>query len=144
MGGFTNERLIKNMKKYKDIEYIVHTTENLGTFCGYVRLPDKHKHIKNLSKEKCFKLGEKEHCHLDYDSVPVECHGGVTFGKKVTKKDIEKKEFPQGFTEGYWIGWDYTHYNDFTPMLHDSFLSEGRRWTKKEVEEECKNVIDQL
>ena len=64
----------------------------------------------------------------------------------VKTKKIQK-EFPQGFSLGSWIGWDYGHYGDYTSLFSsfsDSFIREGKKWTEKEVEKECKNVIRQL
>lgn len=40
--------------------------------------------------------------------------------------------------DGYWIGWDYAHYEDYT------FLWTGRAWTTEEILYEVKQVVNQL
>lgn len=62
------------MQTYKGIEYIVYKS-SLASFCGYVRLPDNHPYQK----------------FTGYDSMDIDCHGGLTFGERITKKT--KKTF---------------------------------------------------
>lgn len=61
--------------------------------------------------------------NIDYDNLPVECHGGLTFSGK-------GDSFPKG---RYWYGWDYAHCGDLS--FYD--LKAGRRgdkaWTVAEV-----------
>ena len=38
------------------------------------------------------------------DSIPLNCHGGITFAQETDK------DSPMG--EGYWLGWDYAHCGD--------------------------------
>lgn len=42
-----------------------------------------------------------------YDEIPIDIHGGLTYG------EIEEN--------GFWIGWDYAHYGDYTfnSISHD-------------------------
>lgn len=71
---------------------------------------------------------------------PVEAHGGLTFGEYINDK---KLDFPQGFTKGWWIGWDYGHICDkdrFTMARYATCPD----WTEELVEKECKRVIEQI
>jgi len=118
------------MKSYKGINYIIYP--HIGSFCAYVQLPEKHKWIKKLKKS--------------YDDVPLDVHGGVTFGAILTKDDVKEWENEQGFTEGAWVGWDYLHSGDavdFGNGLGMSFSWE-HHWTKNEVEAEVKEAIEQV
>lgn len=76
----------------------------------------------------------------DYDDVRLSCHGGCTF--------IE-----WGYTGVYdqtykVIGWDYGHYTDFSGSYlitgHPPYAPKGKKWTTKEMIQDCKNVIEQL
>lgn len=120
------------MKKYKECEYIVYPFR--GSYCGYVKLPDKHPYVK-LTKKTRKVMGLM--LHTGYDDMDIDCHGGLTFCEFVTNP----KDFSQGFTKGAWIGWDYAHAGDKTDLF--SFPGD-RQWTAKEVESECKNVIKQV
>ncbi len=121
----------REIKKYKGLEYIVHWNENIGHYCGYVRIPDNHPDNKKIDKTLEI-FGRK--INVGYDDININCHGGLTFGERVKQGD----NFPQGFTEGAWIGWDYGHLGDGTEYF------DGKKWTAKEVEQECKSVIQQL
>lgn len=75
-----------------------------------------------------------------YEDVDVNCHGGCTFAEWGYK---------HLFNETYKvIGWDYGHYDDFS----GSSIKWGtewndvrsKKWTTKEMVEECEHVIDQL
>lgn len=124
------------MKKYKGIEYIVYFFGELGHYCGYVKLPDDHPYVRFIKKRK-FKLGSKEfEIEGGYEKMDIDCHGGLTFSRRISSENIN--EYPQGFSEGYWIGWDYGHFGDRTAL----FGGEGH--TYEEVEAECKNVIEQV
>ena len=137
------------MKTYEGIEYIVHKHKSMGNLCGYVRLPDDHPLIKPLSKLRWYKFVSKRHYVYGYDSLKIDCHGGLTFGEKITKR--KSKLYTQGFNIGWWIGWDYSHLGDYIPRLasipslasFNDFKSDYH-WTEDEVEEECHHVIDQL
>lgn len=119
--------------KYKDVEYIVHINTEIGHYCGYVRIPDNHPDNKKVDKTEII-FGRK--INTGYDDIDINCHGGLTFCKRITNKN--KDNFPQGFSLGAWIGWDYGHYRDKTNYFN------GVEYIEKEVEEECKNVINQL
>lgn len=74
----------------------------------------------------------------NYSDIDVSCHGGLTYSRNYLAT-VDKK--------GWFIGWDYAHYMDYLGsnlLLPDYLQSNGKRWTTKEIIEECKNVIDQI
>jgi len=122
------------MNKYKEIEYIVFLNSTVGSFCGYVKVPKTHPYYKfRNTKSKVF----SRTINTAYDKIDIDCHGGLTFSEVIK----EKNNYPQGFSEGFWIGWDYSHYGDF--MAFAPNLG-GTTYQYEEVENECKNVIRQL
>jgi len=124
------------MKTYKGLEYIVYFYKDLGFYCGYVKLPKGHPYEKLFKKEK-IKMGTREiELEVGYENMDISCHGGLTFSVKITKEN--QQDYPQGFSLGYWIGWDYGHFGDKTALFN------GIEHSAEEVEAECKNVIEQL
>ena len=84
--------------------------ENIGTngwWCGYVMIPtDNPYHGK------------------DYDEVPIECHGGLTYGNEFhIEESANHKRFAFGF--------DFNHFDD-------------GGGTEELVIQECKRIVDQL
>src|ERR1700688_3408798 len=66
---------------------------------------------------------------FSYDDLPVDCHGGLTFGKE------GKDPFPIGF---YWYGCDYGHYNDMSFYnLEYPMSRQGKPWTPEEVKKDA-------
>lgn len=130
------------IKTYKGLQYIVYYFKEMEHFMehfnGYVKLPEFHPYQKYINKKTKI-LGRT--FHTGYDKMNIDCHGGLTFSRKIIKKN--QKEFPQGFSLGSWIGWDYAHSGDFVSLPFGLGL-EGKKWTEKEVEKECKSVIRQL
>jgi hypothetical protein len=98
---------------YKGFDYYV---LNLGTHpCAYVDVTDT-------------KLN-----HIQYNDIDIECHGGLTYSRGFLIT-VDK--------EGWFIGWDYAHFNDFSG---DGLFSRyGKKWTTQEMVNECKRVIDQI
>lgn len=84
--------------------------------CGYVEIPS-----------------ESRFFNVDYDNIPVDCHGGLTYGRGYLTRVAEETE------NRYFIGWDYAHYGDYAPWE----LSGDIHYTD-EIVRECKNVISQL
>jgi hypothetical protein len=76
----------------------------------------------------------------EYDDIPVDVHGGLTFSRLGDKDD----NWPKGY---YWIGWDYGHSGDKSfyyleyPNLTDRL---DHAWTPDEVVAEFPAVIEQL
>lgn len=95
-----------------------------GHLCGYVKLPDNYP----LKKE----------WNDDYDKIPVEVHGGVTFYRPMNE-DIKDER---------WVGFDCVHSGDLNPR---NILVYNRRIypdevyrTKQYVKDECKSLARQL
>lgn len=74
---------------------------------------------------------------LNYDDLPVECHGGLTWSGAG-----DGKNWPKGW---YWYGWDYVHLGDMATYhftcdaLKDVGLGpdgDDKLWTVKDVKGE--------
>ena len=74
----------------------------------------------------------------DYESLPVQAHGGLTFSKKGVGKLLE----------GYWwYGWDYGHCDDYMISKHYSpeyseFNEKMKKWDVTEVENDSWETLD--
>ncbi len=68
--------------------------------------------------------------HVNCDDIDIQCHGGLTYSNE-TLHDLDDKS--------WFIGWDYAHFED-----HLGGYSGGKKWTVKEIEEECIDVIEQV
>lgn len=97
--------------------------------------------INRLDTRYCVSLGiiglpeDHPYYNVDYEAIPIDCHGGLTYGSNNHNTVTELRD------NGYFIGWDYGHYGDymsFSPFLND------KKWTTMEIINECFNVIDQL
>ena len=113
------------MKTYKDIEYIIIKNPYIGTWLAYIKIPNNH----SWKEIDC------------YDDVPLSVHCGLTFMSNVTKEKEELFTIQQ-FTIGKWIGWDYGHLCDY--VNYGDYVSEGKKWTYEEVEEDVKHAIDDM
>jgi hypothetical protein len=159
-------------KVYKGYEYVqfYFESEVMQHFTGYVKLPDAHPAVAKLSKRRWSTFFSNKRRYLySYDDVEINVHGGLTFGEKITKRTLHN--YLQPFTPGWWIGWDYLHAGDevYLPReriiekdehiqevyaslmaIHENPQRPGlfglpdKRWTWGEVEEDCKDVIEQL
>lgn len=81
-------------------------------------------------------LKKYDNPELDYDKWSSYCHGGFTYAAK----DAPGIDGDPGF----WLGWDYAHYGDYSCYIIDGIdrsLGRGRRWTTVEVLE---NVVDTI
>ena len=122
---YTDDRDFKLLAsgKYKDYEYYI---ISFGTHpCAYVKL-----------------TGDDKYYHTDYEEIPIECHGGLTYSGETleyTKRNNPIFSLVSGEDNSWVIGWDYAHYDD---CIYDS--DSGRRWATAEMVEECENVIRQL
>lgn len=138
-------QLIMKPLTYKGYKYIVwyndlgsHTVplkHKTGFYCAYVELPKDHPFRKNFRKST---NSWSKVPYWDYDAVPLNVHGGLTFGELVKKGDT----FEQGFTPGYWVGWDYGHVGDFINLAVADFTD--KYWSYTDVENDCKDAIEQL
>lgn len=89
--------------------------------CGYVKLPG------NYTRE-----------WINYDEIPVEVHGGVTFFGPLSEIEDE-----------IWVGFDCDHLHDLNPrdvLVYDfgSFLPDDVYRDKEYVKNECKELARQL
>lgn len=76
----------------------------------------------------------------DYESIDIKCHYGLTYSREYLNT-VDKK--------GWFIGWDYAHYNDF--LTFNELLAKkygepyrAHKYTLSEIVKECANVIDQI
>lgn len=120
-------KIVLDEGKYKGYEYII---LNLSTHpCAYVC----------LTKDDIF-------YQKNYDDIPIECHGGLTFAEN---RIINVEEFSnkyncltlQKFNRDWILGWDYAHLGDYTTLMPSSY---DKRWHTKEIKQEIKSVINQL
>ena len=104
--------------EYKGFDYYV---LSMGTHpCAYIDVTDTD-------------LNGKDLCVID-----LECHGGITYAEK-SLQTVDKK--------GWFIGWDYAHYGDYTGdqmMFPEDIQMGGREWKTEEIVAECKAVIDRI
>ncbi len=85
---------------------------NLGTHpCSYIAIP-KNSHLYGM----------------DYDKIPVSCHGGWTYGSD--------KLLSVPSRNCWWFGWDYAHAGDFSGY-HNGLNQDEHRWTIKELRDEA-------
>ena len=102
--------------KYKGFDYLI---LSLGTHpTAYVRIPKTHKYFKQ-----------------EYENIDVDCHGGLTYSsEKVSQSD----------KKGWWIGWDYAHFGDYSG--YDGFpnVTQDRKYYTSDVLYDVKEAIDQL
>lgn len=106
-------------KKYK--YYII----SLGTHpVAYVEIPKNNKlYGKN------------------YDNININVHGGLTYSANHLYISENEK------INGWFIGWDYAHYDDYIGhylAYPELFIEEGKKWTTKEILENVKDVIEQI
>lgn len=116
---YTTRSLVASAQ-YKGFRYYIIT---LGAYpCAYVSIPSGH-----------------DLRGVDYTYINgIGVHGGLTYSEFFLQlKNIILK--------GWFIGWDYGHYGDYMKLYHDmEFSFGGKKWTKEEIEEDCKSVIDQI
>ena len=76
-----------------------------------------------------------QHKEKDYEEI-IYVHGGITFEND--KLEIEENKV----VKGYFIGWDYAHYDDYSGL--NLFSLGGKQWTTEEIFEDVKDVINQI
>jgi hypothetical protein len=104
------------MGKYYQYDYAI---LNLGGShpTAYVRLPEGHKYD----------------CE-DYENIDIAVHGGLTYARSYVQ-EVDKR--------GWWIGWDYNHWGDYSGAFNSTQL-DRKKWTTKEILEHVKDVVIQL
>lgn len=141
---------------YKDHEYIIVLNTN-GHRCGYVAIPPEHKYSQ--APEETRELCGRPYQHYDYDSLNIECHGGLTF----MSPSHDLKDLLDIPCNDMWIGFDCGHcydaidvdalrkyYGDKAIEEKESFIramnSDHTQTIKpySYVEKECHSIIEQL
>ncbi|NCD07270.1 MAG: hypothetical protein EOL97_14250 [Spirochaetia bacterium] len=94
--------------------------------CAYIGLPKGHI-LENVTYDE---LSDSE-CYID-------CHCGLTYS------DLNVA----GFYKDIWfLGWDYSHCDDFSGYYldKDSILSrENKKWSVKEIYDDCLKALDDI
>ena len=110
--------------KYKNYNYYV---LNLGTHpTAYIEIPKEDK-LYGKSYDEIYRIG----CDIDVN-------GGLTYSDN---------ELMGISSDNWFIGWDYAHCGDYygyEETIPESIRTYGKKWTTKEIIEECKNAIDQI
>ena len=121
----------KNNPLYGDEKRIILTSDYKGWTYSIITLgthPCAYVDVKNTMFDGKF-----------YADIPIECHGGLTYSADYLPRTNDK---------GWFIGWDYAHWGDLFYSQYNIDMGVidivSKEWTIDEVEEECKNVIDQL
>lgn len=78
---------------------------------------------------------------VEYDNIDLDVHGGLTYGCEYLKISDDNT-----LSDSWFIGWDYSHCNDYVEYKCSSNYKEEnlKKWTTEEIIEECKNAIDLL
>ena len=116
-----NIRKVLAHERYKGYEFVI---LNLGTHpTAYVNVPVGHPaYGKN------------------YNELDIYVHGGLTYGSDYLVIDTDE-------LNGWWIGWDYAHYDDyhgFETSLPVYLRDHGKKWTTGEILSDVVDVIEQL
>lgn len=86
--------------------------------CCYIKIPEEHE-LFGLDYDKIYEL--------DYD---IPCHGGLTYSDD---RLLDKEK-------GWYLGWDYAHLGDYSPMLEP----DGRKYSVSVLIAEVVEVICHL
>lgn len=83
---------------------------------------------------------ESPYFGAEYDDVPVECHGGLTYGRPYLHTVATEDE------GRYFVGWDYAHYMDYVGYSERFNFNTRfeRRYTTDDCVKDCIDVIKQL
>lgn len=141
---------------YKGYEYIIVLNKNAFR-CGYVAIPESHPYSNTPLEKRGF--NGKEWDHYDYNTLDIECHGGLTF---MSPKHDLKDLLPIACND-MWIGFDCGHLWDACDI--DAFIEYfGREAAQEKMEyfdamdaapgatcrsytyakKECESIIDQI
>lgn len=115
------KREVLDEGKFNGFDYYI---LNLGMHpTAYVRIPERHKFYRKF-----------------YDEIDIDCHWGLTYSREYLLVENDTK------LEGWFIGWDYGHCNDWASYLTDeqNIELENKKWTTEEIQEEVKDVCCQL
>ena len=76
----------------------------------------------------------------NWDKLDIDVHGGLTYSADHLYINAIKE------VKGWFIGWDYAHYNDYAGYemdMPENLRSNGKKWTTEEIYEDVKKVIEQ-
>lgn len=98
---------------------------NLGTHpTAYIKIPKDHKYYGK-----------------DMGEIELDVNGGVTYSEEGLNISDNQR------IEGWFIGWDYAHYGDYTGfelLVPERYRTGGKKWTTKEIYEEVRQACYQL
>jgi hypothetical protein len=114
---YGSKRKIEVLDTGKCCGYIYYIL-NLGTHpTAYINIPEDHRYYGRT-----------------YEGIGLLVHGGVTYSKDhlwISEKERKK---------GWFIGWDYAHYGDYTgyqELLPEEFkTTDDKKWTTEEIRKE--------
>ena len=138
-------------KLYSNMTDIRITEEPMGKICEMVYTGDVTErtllahgiykgldyYVLSLGSHPCAYVDCKNYLINEDD---IECHGGVTY-------HADHLHLPLMAIEGNFIGWDYSHYYDYTRYDGASGVSSfwpGEKHTTDEMIADCINVIKQI
>ena len=125
---YGSKRIIEILDKgnFKGFNYYI---MSLGTHpTAYIEIPKEHKLFNKTYYEV--------HNYID-----LEVHFGLTYSRNYLYIDEKTK------LEGWFIGWDYAHCDDYTgyeEKLPIELRVGGKKWTTEEILEDVKDVIEQI
>lgn len=127
---FNDNPLYRKNRRRKLVEFFCYK----GFFC-YILSLGSHPTAYVISKN-C-KVG----VYLSHEQLNnIVVHGGITY----ESDELFVNDEAPPIKADQIIGWDYAHGGDLT-IFDESYLCLiGRIWTLQEIEEECKNVVDQI
>ena len=98
---------------------------SLGTHpVAYIKIPENSKYYGK-----------------DMDEVNLDVNGGVTYANNYLYISGNQK------IDGWFIGWDYAHYGDYTGFeekLPENLKIGGKKWTTEEIFKEVKEACYQI
>lgn len=110
--------------KYKNYNYYI---LSLGTHpTAYIAIPKGNK-LYGQDYNDIYEMG-----------CDINVNGGLTYSRH---------ELIGIDSEDWFIGWDYAHCGDYCgyeETMPESIRTHGKKWTTKEIIEECKNAINQI
>jgi len=100
--------------------------------CAYIKLPADHPFSKLFTQDDIYDLESEIDCQLN-NAV----HGGITLAGTELTYDGKSEV-------GYWIGWDYAHWGDYTYTGFERGHNGEKKWTVEEILIECGMVLAEL
>lgn len=98
---------------------------NLGTHpTAYIKIPKENKYYGK-----------------DMGEINLDVNGGVTYSEEGLNISDNQR------IEGWFIGWDYAHYGDYTGfelLVPEQYRTGGKKLTTKEIYEEVRQACYQL